>query len=90
MPVRGFGFDIDPNAVALANANAKLAGVGDRCRFEVADVKDFAPRPSSIILTNPPYGERLAMPPKPPPWPAPGPGVAGKPHRRIVCHYGGC
>ena len=55
----GFGFDIDPNAVALANANAKLAGVGDRCRFEVADVKDFAPRPSSIILTNPPYGERL-------------------------------
>lgn len=55
----GFGFDIDPNAVALANANAKLAGVGDRCRFEVADVKDFAPRPRSIILTNPPYGERL-------------------------------
>ena len=55
----GFGFDIDPNAVALANANAKLAGVGDRCRFEVADVKDFAPRPSSIILTNPPYGERI-------------------------------
>ena len=33
--------------------------MGDRCRFEVADVKDFAPRPSSIILTNPPYGERL-------------------------------
>ena len=55
----GFGFDIDPSAVALANANAMLAGVGDRCRFEVADVKDFAPRPSSIILTNPPYGERL-------------------------------
>ena len=54
-----FGYDIDPAAVALANANAKLAGVGDRCRFEVADVKDFAPRPSSIILTNPPYGERL-------------------------------
>ena len=43
----GFGFDIDPNAVALANANAKLAGVGDRCRFEVADVKDFAPRPTA-------------------------------------------
>ena len=33
--------------------------MGDRCRFEVADVKDFAPRPRSIILTNPPYGERL-------------------------------
>ena len=37
----GIGYDIDPAAVALANANAKLAGVGERCRFEVADVKDF-------------------------------------------------
>lgn len=55
----GFGFDIDPAAVALAAANAKLAGVGERCRFAVADVKAFAPRPDSIVLTNPPYGERL-------------------------------
>lgn len=55
----GVGYDIDPAAVALANANAKLAGVGDRCRFEVADVKDFTPAASATVLTNPPYGERL-------------------------------
>lgn len=55
----GVGYDIDPAAVALANANAKLAGVGERCRFEVADVKDFAPAQNATVLTNPPYGERL-------------------------------
>lgn len=55
----GVGYDIDPAAVALANANAKLAGVGDRCRFEVADIKDFAPDRNATVLTNPPYGERL-------------------------------
>ena len=55
----GVGYDIDPAAVALANANAKLAGVGNRCRFEVADVKDFMPAAAATVLTNPPYGERL-------------------------------
>lgn len=55
----GFGSDIDPAAVALATANAKLAGVGERCHFEVRDVKDFTPQPQAIVLTNPPYGERL-------------------------------
>ncbi len=55
----GRGFDIDPAAVELATRNAKLAGVGDRCHFEVADVKDFVPGSQSIVLTIPPYGERL-------------------------------
>ncbi len=55
----GVGFDIDPHAVELANRNAKLAGVGERCRFFVADVADFAPAQRSLVLTNPPYGERL-------------------------------
>ena len=55
----GIGYDIDLAAVALANANAKLAGVGERCRFEVADVKDFTAADAATVLTNPPYGERL-------------------------------
>ena len=55
----GVGYDIHPAAVALANANARLAGVGERCRFEVADVKDFTAAQNAIVLTNPPYGERL-------------------------------
>ena len=54
-----FGYDIDPAAVALANANAKLAGVEKRCHFEVADVSDFEAKAEAIVLTNPPYGERL-------------------------------
>ena len=33
--------------------------MGERCRFEVADVKDFAPAQNATVLTNPPYGERL-------------------------------
>ena len=55
-----FGYDIDPAAVALANANAKLAGVEKRCHFEVADVADFAAKSEAIVLTNPPYGERMS------------------------------
>ncbi len=55
----GVGYDIDPAAVELARANAKLAGVGERCRFEVADVKNFVPGDGATVLTNPPYGERL-------------------------------
>ena len=55
----GVGYDIDPAAVTLASANARLAGVGDRCRFAVADIKDFTPAANATVLTNPPYGERL-------------------------------
>lgn len=55
----GFGWDIDPAAVELATQNAKLAGVGERCHFEVADVADFVPEAAATVLTNPPYGERL-------------------------------
>lgn len=55
----GRGWDIDPAAVELATQNAKLAGVGDRCHFEVADVADFVPDVAATVLTNPPYGERL-------------------------------
>lgn len=55
----GYGFDIDPEAVSLATYNANVAGVGKRCHFAVADAAKFAPAASSIVLTNPPYGERL-------------------------------
>lgn len=55
----GIGFDIDPAAVALATANAKLAGVDGHCRFFTADVQKFSPAPGVKVFTNPPYGERL-------------------------------
>lgn len=56
---RGIGFDLDPQAVAIANRNAKLAGVDGKVQFFTADVQQFAPAPHSILITNPPYGERL-------------------------------
>ncbi|MGN0974737.1 MAG: class I SAM-dependent RNA methyltransferase, partial [Gemmiger sp.] len=46
----GYGYDIDPAAVALANANAKLAGVADRCHFAVADVKEYTPLQGATVL----------------------------------------
>lgn len=55
----GYGFDIDPYAVELAQTNARLAGVGDRCHFAVADVRDYEAQKEAVVLTNPPYGERL-------------------------------
>ena len=55
----GVGYDIAPAGGALPSPNARLAGVGDRCRFAVADIKDFTPAASATVLTNPPYGERL-------------------------------
>lgn len=55
----GLGLDNDPAAVSLARINAKIAGVAQHCRFEVADVAHFAPAKEALVLTNPPYGERM-------------------------------
>ena len=38
--------------------------MGDRCRFEVADVRDFRALDNAVVLTNPPYGERLGDAPR--------------------------
>lgn len=60
VPFRGEGFDIDPKAVALARDNAARAGVGDCLQFSVRDVRDFqTASPRGMVVTNPPYGERL-------------------------------
>lgn len=56
---QGVGCDVDPAAIAVAQANAKKAGVEKLCSFSVADVADFAPQPGAMVFTNPPYGERL-------------------------------
>lgn len=54
------GFDIDPRAIDAARANAEEAGVGDDIRFSKMDMKKFrAEEERGIIITNPPYGERI-------------------------------
>ena len=54
------GYDIDPNSVELTLANAKKAGVEKYVKAAVGDIKDFkAPDERFLLITNPPYGERL-------------------------------
>ena len=54
------GYDIDPEAVKAARANAEMAGVGKLIHLQKRDVKDLShPGSFGFIITNPPYGERL-------------------------------
>ena len=54
------GYDIDPEAVKLTLENAKKAGVEKYVKASVADIKDFKlPEGRALVITNPPYGERL-------------------------------
>lgn len=57
------GYDIDRKAVGKALLNVKAAGMSDCITVEQADFKDFTqPQQKSIIITNPPYGERITTP----------------------------
>ncbi|MBO5508921.1 MAG: class I SAM-dependent RNA methyltransferase [Lachnospiraceae bacterium] len=54
------GYDIDPEIVKCAMANARAAGVEQYIHFQARDVKDLRhPKHYGFIITNPPYGERL-------------------------------
>lgn len=70
--IRLIGFDIDKEVIRVAKENAKRAGVENLVSFVVGDVKDlknnlkkeignveFDDDIKGIIVTNPPYGERL-------------------------------
>ena len=55
-----YGSDIDPDCVALSKDNAAKAGVSDIIKFYKADAQSFSSDSlSGIIVTNPPYGERM-------------------------------
>lgn len=54
------GSDIDPKALKLARENAERAGVAGIVRFELADAGKFSRETErGVIVTNPPYGERI-------------------------------
>ena len=58
-----YGYDIDPNAVQKANLNVRAAGLTKDITVTMADFKDFKqPTEKSIMVTNPPYGERISTP----------------------------
>jgi 23S rRNA (guanine2445-N2)-methyltransferase len=55
--------DNEPRAVAAARHNARQAGVGEAVKVERRDVRELQPPgPGAVIVTNPPYGERLGNP----------------------------
>ncbi len=55
-----FASDISENAVSIARYHAKRAGVLSHIRFSCADMRDFSSEEKyGVLLSNPPYGERL-------------------------------
>jgi 23S rRNA (guanine2445-N2)-methyltransferase / 23S rRNA (guanine2069-N7)-methyltransferase len=55
--------DLDPNAVAAARACADAAGVASCITIDVKHFEQARPAgESGLVVTNPPYGERLPLP----------------------------
>lgn len=55
-----YAADSDPEAVRLTRENAARAGVAARIKARVADLGSFTPPEGGcIVITNPPYGERM-------------------------------
>lgn len=55
-----YGSDVDYFSIKQAEENAELAEVEDFITFQKKDVKDFSnAKPYGVIISNPPYGERL-------------------------------
>ncbi|MBK5200084.1 MAG: bifunctional 23S rRNA (guanine(2069)-N(7))-methyltransferase RlmK/23S rRNA (guanine(2445)-N(2))-methyltransferase RlmL, partial [Spirochaetaceae bacterium] len=59
-----YGWDIDPKSIEVAKKNAQAAGVLDKIQFEVKDftkiTQEDVPSSTGYIVTDPPYGIRLA------------------------------
>ena len=56
-----YGYDVEMKAVNTARLNVKAAGLTNDITIVQQDFKDFTqPANKSIIITNPPYGERIS------------------------------
>jgi putative N6-adenine-specific DNA methylase len=63
LPLRVYGSDIDEKALQLARVHADAAGLKDRIFFQKLPVSAANSRfEYGYIVTNPPYGKRLAQP----------------------------
>ncbi|WP_336771593.1 THUMP domain-containing class I SAM-dependent RNA methyltransferase [Paenibacillus sp. MMO-58] len=60
IPLQIAGSDIDPYAIEIAEAAVKKAGFGKEIKLKVMPVAKIKPEGDyGVIITNPPYGERL-------------------------------
>ena len=58
-----YGYDTDMKAVNTARMNVAAAGLSRYVTIEQQDFKDFTqPKEKSMIVMNPPYGERISTP----------------------------
>lgn len=58
-----YGYDNNREAVAIATRNVKAAGLTGDVSIEFQDFKDFTqPLEKSVLVSNPPYGERISAP----------------------------
>ena len=54
------GYDLDPEIIKAARANAELAGVAHMIHFQQRPVSELShPKKYGFLITNPPYGERI-------------------------------
>ncbi|NMA65975.1 MAG: class I SAM-dependent RNA methyltransferase [Clostridiaceae bacterium] len=54
------GYDINPEAVSMANYHARKAGVAEAVHIQTRDVWELSSRAKyGFIITNPPYGQRI-------------------------------
>lgn len=57
-----FGSDIDAEVIKLAKENAEKSGVEDLITFEqkhLVEIYNYTKSPYGVIISNPPYGDRL-------------------------------
>jgi len=60
LPAPILGSDISHSAIAMANENARRAGVGELISLGRGEIGALAPPPGpGILIFNPPYGKRL-------------------------------
>lgn len=60
------GSDISPKAISIAAANLKSAGVARHVQLDVRPIARWTeaevPAEAGVLVTNPPYGERISAP----------------------------
>lgn len=58
-----YGYDVDIKAINTARLNVRASGLTKDITIEQVDFKNFTqPSSKSIMITNPPYGERISTP----------------------------
>ncbi|MDU4696720.1 MAG: class I SAM-dependent RNA methyltransferase, partial [Paenibacillus sp.] len=60
VPLNIAGSDIDPDAIEIAKAAAKSAGLANEIKFDCLPAVKIQPQGDyGVMITNPPYGERI-------------------------------